>query len=122
MVHLKFEMGLIIALCVSPYVKAVSQGHPAIVEMLLQCGANIDDFGPDEVTALHLAVRQKSFAMLVILLRFGANPLYTARYAAYKFCFGQSKIEHEFRTPLLTCKALTWERGIGLLEEAEEDE
>ena len=38
----------------------------------------------------------------------------------YKFSFGQSKIEHEFRTPLLTCKALTWEKGISLLEDAEE--
>ena len=100
--------------------KAVSQGHPAIVELLLQYGAHVDDFGPDEVTALHLAVRQKSFALLVILLRYGANPLFTARYDAYKFSFGQTKVEHEFRTPLATCKALTWERGIGLLEEAEE--
>jgi len=99
---------------------AVRQSHPAIVELLLQHGAEIDDFGPDEVTALHTAVRQKSYALLVILLRYGANPLYTARYAAYKFSFGQSKIEHEFRTPLLTCKALTWEKGITLLEDAEE--
>ena len=99
---------------------AVAQCHPAIVELLLQYGALIDDFGPDEVTALHLAVRQKSFALVVILLRYGANPLFTARYDAYKFSFGQTKVEHEFRTPLATCKALTWERGIGLLEEAEE--
>jgi len=104
----------------TPLYIAVRQNHPAIVELLLHHGAEVDDFGPDEVTALHTAVRQKSFALLVILLRYGANPLYTARYAAYKFSFGQSKIEHEFRTPLLTCKALTWEKGIALLEDAEE--
>jgi len=104
----------------TPLYIAVSQCHPAIVELLLQYGAHIDDFGPDEVTALHLAVRQKNFALLVILLRYGANPLFTARYDAYKFSFGQTKVEHEFRTPLATCKAMTWERGIGLLEEAEE--
>lgn len=104
----------------TPLYTAVSQGHPAIVELLLQSGAQVDDFGPDEVTALHLAVRQKSFALLVILLRYGANPLFTARYDAYKFTFGQTKVEHEFRTPLATCRAITWERGIQVLEEAEE--
>lgn len=98
---------------------AVTQGHPAIVEMLLLHGANAD-YLHDELTPLHLAVRQKMFSVMVILMRYGANPLFTAKFPTYTFSFGESKVAHEHRTPLVLCKALTWEKGIEVLGAAED--
>jgi len=82
-------------------------------------GANIDQFH-DEMTPLHMAIRHKLFSLLIILLRFGANPLFTVRFPTYTFSFGESKVAHEYRTPLMLCKALTWEKGIEILQLAEE--
>ena len=53
---------------------AVLAGDPEVVGVLLAAGANVDDAGPDGVTALMLALTKRRAAVARLLLARGADP------------------------------------------------
>ena len=58
----------------TPLLHAVLAGDPEVVGVLLAAGANVDDAGPDGVTALMLALTKHHTAVARLLLARGADP------------------------------------------------
>ena len=58
----------------TPLLYAVLAGEPRIASVLLAAGADVDDAGPDGVTALMLALIKRHEEIAILLLKAGANP------------------------------------------------
>lgn len=58
----------------TPLLHAVLAGDPEVVGVLLAAGADVDDAGPDGVTALMLALTKRRTAVAHLLLERGADP------------------------------------------------
>ena len=58
----------------TPLLHAVLAGDPQVVAVLLAAGADVDDAGPDGVTALMLALTKRRTAVARLLLERGADP------------------------------------------------
>ena len=56
----------------APLIMAVHGGNPALLEMLLEAGADVDGDGPGH-TALHAAVLRGDLAAVEVLLAYGAD-------------------------------------------------
>ncbi|MCY4076832.1 MAG: ankyrin repeat domain-containing protein [Acidobacteria bacterium] len=58
----------------TPLLHAVLAGDPEVVGVLLAAGANVDDAGPDGVTALMLALTKHRTSVARLLIERGADP------------------------------------------------
>jgi hypothetical protein len=74
--------GLFMLLGYTPLTLAIANGNTAMVKLLLEANASVNQQNQMGTTALHIAVEHNNFEIVKLLIEYGANPLVTATYFA----------------------------------------